>query len=63
LADFFKRPTNARITRKSSAAIWRPFEGGNDDSHLYALRALRLHIFRRYLHRRNHYLFGSINES
>src|SRR6185436_6284856 len=33
LADFFKRPANARITRQSLAAIGRAFKGGNDYGH------------------------------
>jgi hypothetical protein len=33
LAHFFKRPTNARITRQSLAPIGRSFKGGNGDGH------------------------------
>jgi hypothetical protein len=33
LAHFFKRPANAHVTRKSLAAIGRPFKGGNGGGH------------------------------
>jgi hypothetical protein len=33
LANFFKRPANAHVTRQSPAAIGRPFEGGNGGAH------------------------------
>jgi len=33
LAHFFKRPANAHITRKSPAAVGRPFKGGNGGGH------------------------------
>src|ERR1700692_1596568 len=33
LAHFFKRPANAHVTRKSLAAIGRPFKGGNSGGH------------------------------
>ena len=39
LADFFKCPADARITRQSFASIGEAFTGGNDDGHREVLLA------------------------